>query len=126
MLGKPLEVGNRAGVGGIVQGADIEDESPFVVWNAAKFSGTSADGRTLLRCMERAVAAAEVDLSRRATWIQVEKLCLGLLCRMYGDHRGAIRCLRTLGETASMGGSPAQRELIDLLVSRESAELHGT
>lgn len=85
--------------------------SPFVAWNAALLAWVRKDGDSLDR-----IEAAAAGRPGRG-WAQVATASLALRYLLDGHPAQATSRLGRLGDTAAMGGSPAQREILDDLLT---------
>jgi hypothetical protein len=98
-------------------GPDVRQPgSPFLAWNAALLAGIRAD-KGLLDVLEaRATHFAGNSSTTAPAWCQVVFVCRAMTAVLCNDHAGAAALLARTGDTSAMGGSPAQRQIIDDLI----------
>jgi tetratricopeptide (TPR) repeat protein len=109
------DVASRAG------GDALTPQSPFMAWHVAVLAGLCRDPEALDRTehhARRRAATVELPDRQRQGWDQVAGVCQGLRAALRRDPTRAAALLSSLGDTAPMGGSPAQRELLDDLAIR--------
>jgi hypothetical protein len=95
-----------------------EPGSPFVAWHVAVLHGLLADGVGL-----EALRAQALSRGDQAGWLGVAGLAEALLARLRGRHAESVRLFGdVLPRSRSMGGSPAQRELLEDLFVRACVE----
>jgi hypothetical protein len=109
-----------ASVGVAAGEAGWAPESPFVAWQAAALAGVCADLDRLdaleghaRRAAERAATTTGAD-----GWTMVGTVCRAVRAALGADHALAAALLGALGDTTPIGGSPAQRELLDDMALR--------
>jgi hypothetical protein len=100
--------------------------SPFIAWHAAVLAGVCADVErlTFVEDKARRQVAALAGRSDQATrscaeaWGMAVLVCRAVRAALDDDHAVAAALLSSLGDTRPLGGSPAQRELLDDLALR--------
>lgn len=116
--GRPLGASRTRAVSATAKVACREAPSPFVAWNAAMVAGLVADTEGLVALEERARCAVEARPPNAGAWRQVSTVCRALLAVVRDEPALAAGLLGSLGDTSPLGGSPAQRELIEDLALR--------
>jgi hypothetical protein len=93
-----------------------EPGSPFLAWHAALLAGIRADADLLDALEARATHYGEGARPDAPAWCQVALVCRAMNAVVGNDPSGAAALLGCVGDTSSMGGSPAQRQIIDDLL----------
>jgi hypothetical protein len=93
--------------------ASRRPRSPFLAWNAALLAGVRADADRLEQLEAHARSQAAVTGPSAGAWDQVVCVCRAVQAGLRADPARAAALLGTLGDTTPVGGSPAQRELLD-------------
>jgi hypothetical protein len=120
--GRPLGGGRAAAVAEAAGGLMETPGSPFLAWHAAVLAGVCADVARLetledhARRRRAALPPGGPSPTCRETWGMVVSVCRAVLASLRHDHLAAAALLATLGDTVPLGGSPAQRELLDDLI----------
>jgi tetratricopeptide (TPR) repeat protein len=100
--------------------------SPFIAWHTAVLAGVCGD-RPRLATVEETARRRLEELSPRSdaagqscadAWAMTILVCQAIHAAMEEDHAVAAALLASLGDTRPLGGSPAQRELLDDLALR--------
>lgn len=98
--------------------------TPFLAWHAALLAALRRDEVGLVALGEVAreqTLAAQQDRAKGASvraWCLVRSVCRAAQATLDGDYPRAAALFLSLGDTAPLGGSPAQRELLDDLALR--------
>jgi hypothetical protein len=100
--------------------------SPFIAWHAAVLAGVCADVQRLDAVEEKArrqvaTLASRPDQAGQScaeAWGMAVLVCRAIRAALEDDHAVAAALLSSLGDTRPLGGSPAQRELLDDLALR--------
>jgi hypothetical protein len=102
--------------------AGREPGSPFLAWHAALLAGIRADTDLLDALEARATQYGEGPCPAAPAWCRVALVCRAMTAVLGHDPTRAAALLACVGDTSSMGGSPAQRQIIDdLLLSCRQA-----
>jgi uncharacterized NAD(P)/FAD-binding protein YdhS len=106
--------------------------SPFVAWHVALLHGMTGQAGQLAALGAQARLTAQAQPRSASGWLGVQALCQGLLATARGDAGVAAAAFtEVLTRSRHMGGSPAQRELLEDLFLRAcldaglSKEAHG-
>src|SRR5579875_3786809 len=120
--GHPLGPGRRRWVAAAAGEALRAPSSPFLAWNAAVFAAIGGDAPAVQAIEVQARTLAQRGRARAEAWSQVAVVCRALREHGRGRLAFAADLLRSLGDTSPLGGSPAQRELLEDLALRWLAE----
>ncbi len=97
--------------------------TPFVGWHVAVLHGMTDDAEALAALAAHAVARAAAAPRAAAGWLGTAALCRALTPTVRADPTRAVAELtEVLARSRHMGGSPAQRELLEDLFLRASVE----
>lgn len=96
--------------------------SPFLAWHAALLAGLRSDAGCLAALEGRAEQQARASGPAAYPWLLVRSVCRAAHAVLDADYGRAAALLLSLGDTRRLGGSPAQRELLDDLALHCLAE----
>lgn len=120
--GMPLGGARARRLSQTVAGVLVAPSSPFLAWHGALLAGLGADAELLDRGQahaRRRAAATGRPASERQAWAKVAVVCAALRAALGEDHARAAALLGSVGDTSALGGSPAQREVLQDLAVRE-------
>ena len=93
--------------------ASRRPSSPFLSWHAALLAAIRADTDRLADLQAQAKQEAETSGRYKSAWPQVADVCAAMAALTRNEPAHAAGLLSGLGDTSPMGGSPAQREILD-------------
>jgi hypothetical protein len=109
----------REAAGGLIEAP----ASPFFAWHAAVLAGLCADVGRLDALEDHArrrrtpiAGGPEPSPPCLEAWGMVVSVCRAVRAALRSDHLAAAALISALGDTVALGGSPAQRELLDDIV----------
>lgn len=92
--------------------------SPFLAWHAALLAGLQDNRSRLAALGELACRGVRAGGPASASWRLVGSVCRASEAILDADYGRAAALLCSLGDTRGLGGSPAQREVLEDLALR--------